>query len=184
MNRKMHWVFAALAAAGLAGCGVDAATQKAQAALQQQLQQAQDREDIELLMWRYARALDTTDAEAYAALYTADGQFGTGDAAVKGHEALKQMVLDVRKRREERIAKGEPAPGTMHATADHVIEFHDADHATFHSYWATFFPGQGAERPTQVAAVGRGADQLVRVDGKWLIQVRNVRADIGTADGG
>ena len=39
------------------------------------LQQAKDRAEIEHLMWRYARALDTFDEEAYASVYTEDGQF-------------------------------------------------------------------------------------------------------------
>jgi hypothetical protein len=40
--------------------------------------EARDRAEIEELMWRYARALDTLNADAYAAVYTPDGQFGTG----------------------------------------------------------------------------------------------------------
>ena len=44
----------------------------------QVLREARDRAEIEDLMWRYARALDTGNGEAYAAVYTPDGQFGTG----------------------------------------------------------------------------------------------------------
>src|SRR5437762_14311521 len=50
-----------------------------------------DRAEIEELMWRYTRALDTGDGEAYAATYTVDGQFGTGANATKGREALKKL---------------------------------------------------------------------------------------------
>ena len=39
------------------------------------LRQARDRQEIDELMWCYARALDTGDPEGYAALYTPDGQF-------------------------------------------------------------------------------------------------------------
>ena len=51
-----------------------------------------DRAEIEELMWRYARALDTGNGEAYAATYTVDGQFGTGPNATKGREALKKLA--------------------------------------------------------------------------------------------
>ena len=34
-----------------------------------------DRAEIEALMWRYTRALDTSDGTTYAATYTTDGQF-------------------------------------------------------------------------------------------------------------
>jgi hypothetical protein len=48
----------------------------------------QDREQIEKLMWQYVRALDTENADAYAAVYTPDGQFGTGANAVKDARRL------------------------------------------------------------------------------------------------
>ncbi len=52
--------------------------------------ESQDRAQIEKLMWQYVRALDTENADAYAAVYTPDGQFGVGAKAVKGHDALKE----------------------------------------------------------------------------------------------
>ncbi len=58
----------------------------------QVLREARDRAEIEELMWRYARALDTGDGDAYAAVYTPDGQFGTGANATKGREALKKLA--------------------------------------------------------------------------------------------
>jgi SnoaL-like domain len=65
----------------------------------------QDRAQIEKLMWTYVRALDTEDADAYAAVYMPDGQFGTGANAVKGREALKKMINDLRQRAVENEAK-------------------------------------------------------------------------------
>jgi SnoaL-like domain len=58
--------------------------------------EAQDCGQIEKLMWQYVRALDTENPAAYAATYTPDGQFGTGAKAIKGHEALKKMIADLR----------------------------------------------------------------------------------------
>ena len=69
------------------------------------LRQAQDRAQIEKLMWRYIRALDTGNAEAYASAFTPDGQFGTGANATKGREALKKMIDDFRQRTAENEAK-------------------------------------------------------------------------------
>ena len=37
------------------------------------LREAQDRTAIEALMWRYVRALDSMDADGYAAVFTEDG---------------------------------------------------------------------------------------------------------------
>ncbi len=63
--------------------------------------EAKARAEIEKLMWQYARALDTLNADTYVATYTPDGQFGVGANAVKGHDALKKMINDLRKRNEE-----------------------------------------------------------------------------------
>jgi hypothetical protein len=139
------------------------------------IREAKDRAEIEKLMWDYARALDTGNAEAYAAVYTEDGAFG----ATKGREALKKMITDLNKSRDERKAKGEAVGGTLHMTANHYIEFIDKDHARLHNYWITAFvpppAAAGSPRPEQrVPATGRGVDELVRVKGKWLIKNRDV----------
>lgn len=67
--------------------------------------QAQDRAQIESLMWHYTRALDTLNPDVYAATYTADGQFGSGPNAVKGREALRKMITGLRQRAADAQAK-------------------------------------------------------------------------------
>lgn len=136
--------------------------------------EASDREEINALMWRYARALDSFDPDAYAAVYTKDGQFGSGNTAAQGEQALKDMIVGVKTGREERAAKGETVPPMFHMTTDSWVEFIDATHARHHSYWMTVFGAAGAGTMPTVAAAGRGVDDLVKVDGKWLIQIRNV----------
>lgn len=126
---------------------------------------AEDREAIEELMWRYARALDTGNAEAYAATYTEDGEFMAGAMSTKGRQSLHDMVAGF---------GGEL--GLLHMTADTWIEFIDDTHAIHHSYWLTMRKASG-DQPASVAAVGVGADELVKVDGEWLIRRRNVQAE-------
>jgi len=135
---------------------------------------AADREAIHELMWRYARALDTFNADAYAAVFTKDGQFGSGNTATKGEQALKDMVKGVKDGRDRRAANGETVPPMYHMTADSWIEFIDDNNARHHSYWMTVFGAAGPGTTPNVAAAGRGVDDLVKVDGKWLISVRNV----------
>jgi uncharacterized protein (TIGR02246 family) len=139
------------------------------------LRQMKDRLEIEDLMWRYTRALDTTDAEAYASVYTPDGQFQAGATATKGHEALKKMVAGLRQRDTEAQAKGAPKPPAMyHMTANHRIVFTGKDNARVEAYYITAFAPGADKTPLRVAAVGRSVDELVRVNGKWLIKTRNV----------
>ena len=137
--------------------------------------EARDRAEIEALMWRYARALDTGNGTAYAATYTADGQFGTGANATKGREALKKMVDGSGDQQAAAKAKGEaPRPPMYHMDANTWIEFVDKDHARYHAYYLTAFGAGGENVPPRVAAVGRSVNHLERVSGKWLIKVRDV----------
>ena len=133
--------------------------------------EARDRAEIDALMWRYVRALDTLNADAYAANYTPDGRFGN----TKGHEALKKMITDLVQQRTAAAAKGEPPrPAMYHVITNPYVEFVDPDHAVYRSYWMTVFGAAGQNMPPRVAAAGRGLDRLVRVNGKWLIQSREV----------
>ena len=135
------------------------------------LRQTRDRQQIEELMWRYARALDTGDADGYASNYTVDGQFGSGANATKGRDALKKMIAGARERQ---AATGQKRPPMYHMTANHQIRFTDKDHARIDAYHITMVSAAGPETPARVAGVGRSIDELERVNGQWLIKARNV----------
>ena len=136
------------------------------------LRQARDRAEIEDLMWRYTRALDTGNGDAYAAIYTPDGQFSAGATATKGREALSKMVGGGANQAAAGTAK--PArPPMYHMTANHSVRFIDKDHARIDAYYLTASAAAG-ETPLRVVAVGRSVDELVRLNGKWLIKTRNV----------
>jgi uncharacterized protein (TIGR02246 family) len=128
-----------------------------------------DRAEIEELMWRYTRALDTGDGTTYAATYTEDGQFGAGANATKGREALKKMVDALK-----------PQPGTparaplYHMEANTWIEFVDKDHARHHAYYLTVSGAGPDNAQPRIVAAGRSVDHLERVNGKWLIKLRDV----------
>ena len=162
-NRTLVLVGTCLGIAGIAQAG-DADV----------LREAKDRAEIEHLMWRYARALDSSDAEAYASVYTDDGQFSASGNATKGREALRNMIVGFKQRNDERRAAGETVVQLYHMTADTYIEFLGPDHARHHSYWLTMAGGTGQENPPRVLAAGRGVDELVRVNGEWLIKSREV----------
>jgi len=139
------------------------------------VREARDRAEIEALMWRYARALDTSNADAYAAVYAPDGQFGNGPNATKGRAALKKMIADGADRQKAAQAKGEaPRPPMYHMTMNSHLSFVDKDHARIEAYWQTVFGAAGQSTPPRVAAAGREVDTLVRVNGQWLIESRDV----------
>ena len=141
------------------------------------LREVRDRQQIDELMWRYARALDTGDAEAYAAVYTVDGQFGSGATATKGRDALKQMIARGRQPQAGAPPAAQPVsarPPMYHTTANHQIVFIDKDHARIDAYHITWVAGAGRAAPPRLAGIGRSIDELERVNGQWLIKSRNV----------
>jgi uncharacterized protein (TIGR02246 family) len=145
------------------------------AAENQTEREVHDRAQIEKLMWQYVRALDTENADAYAAVFTADGQFGSGANAIKGRDALKKMINDFRQRAAENESKsGEKRPAMYHVIANSYLEFLDKDHARLEAYWMTVFAAAGPKTPSRVAAAGREVDELVRLNGQWLIKTRDV----------
>jgi hypothetical protein len=138
--------------------------------------EAKDRAEIEKLMWQYARALDTENADAYIATYTPDGQFGGGANATKGHDALHKMIADLRQRNAETESKtGQKRPAMYHTSMNPYLEFIDKDHAILRAYWTTIFAGDTPNAPARIAAVGWERNELVRVNGKWLIKVRDTQ---------
>jgi len=141
---------------------------------------AKDRDEIEALMWKYARALDTFNADAYVACYTPDGEFRAGPNPTKGADALRKMITDLKKNREDREAKGEAQPPMYHMEMNKFVEFPTKDTARHHTYWQTVFGAVGRGGQVRVAAAGNAVDDLVKVNGKWLIKVRNVAA--GSSD--
>lgn len=138
-------------------------------------QQVLDRAQIESLMWHYVRALDTLNADAYAATYTSDGQFGSGPQAVRGRDALRKMIAGFRQRAAAAAARsGKKGPSMYHVLTNSYLEFEDRNHAHMEAYWMTLFAQNGASVPVRVAAAGREVDELVRVNGHWLIRSRDV----------
>ena len=136
---------------------------------------AEDRAAIEKLMWSYDRALDSYDPDVYVTKFTADGAFGQ----TKGHDALHKMVADLRKGRDDRVGKGEKVQPMRHFTMNQYLEFTGPTTARYHYYHQTVFgtggPAGSPDAP-RVAAAGNGVDDLVKVDGQWLIKFRNVAA--------
>ena len=130
---------------------------------------AQDRVEIEQLMWNYIRALDSRNAEAYAALFTPDGQFGRGASATKGRDALKKMILDASPKVDAAKKDDKKASHMYHVVTNAHIEFIDKDHARYYAYWMGALASGGG-----LTSAGREVNELVKINGRWLISVRDV----------
>ena len=106
-------------------------------------------------------------------MYTPDGRFTAGTQSAAGPEALRKMIAGFKQRRAEQAARGEKPPPMHHIITNTYLEFIDRDGAA-NSDSMTVFEGTDPSAPPRVAAAGRGIDELVRLDGKWLIRTRDV----------
>jgi uncharacterized protein (TIGR02246 family) len=130
---------------------------------------AQDRVEIEKLMWDYIQALDSGNAEAYAAVFAPNGQFGRGESAVKGRDALKKMMLDAGQQMAAQKEGDEKKPHMYHIVTNPHIEFIDKDHARYYAYWMGVLETGG-----DIIGAGREINELIRIDGQWFISIRDV----------
>jgi hypothetical protein len=135
----------------------------------QALRQAQDRAAIEALMWRYERALDTLDVDAYVAVFTENAQFGNA----KGRDGIRALISGIKAAREKGSGPDKPVTPTYQSVNNMTIEFLSADRARIEGYYTAFL-GEQADKPARLATVGREVDEVVRVDGRWLIDKRTV----------
>ena len=129
------------------------------ATLEDRLDRMESYAAIQQLVSRYARALDARDMAAVAALFSPDVQVG-GEA--HGRAALQAWMSDLMSNMRT----------SVHLVANHVIDFHDADHAS-----GVVYCRDELERPdTGEWAVGtiQYWDDYKRVDGEWCIDRRRL----------
>jgi 3-phenylpropionate/cinnamic acid dioxygenase small subunit len=133
---------------------------------------AQDRAAIQNLIAKYAFALDTLNADLYASVFAPDAQFTFGGNTYKGREQIRGIIATVKERRAARPASDGPAPKSYHAITNTMIEFVNDHEAHHRSYWQTI-SGQ-ASGGFSVAGMGVYEDTIVKTNGEWLIQKREI----------
>lgn len=139
------------------------------------IREAKDRADIDVLIWHYVQALDNIDVDAYPTFFTEDGSICCEhDHTYKGRAEIRKLLQDVKDARAAQAAKGETVPKLYHPIFNSHTEFRDKDHAHIDSYWFTALAEQPPNGAPKITLVGRCTDEVVRVNGKWLIQARNV----------
>ncbi len=123
-----------------------------------------DRLDIQELLARYNHAIDSGDAAAWAATFTADGTFTSGGRTHAGSEALRAFATDFAGR----------LPGSRHWNDNLIIEG-AGDEATARCYLQLLKTGGG--EPATLVTTARYEDTLRRVAGAWRFASRTVVRD-------
>ena len=113
----------------------------------------------QLIAGTYPNALDNADFDAYAALYTEDGELTLQGNTVKGRAAIKAFVA------------GLPTePRVIHPITNLSYKI-DGDTATGGAYWQDVGLVNGAPG---VVIAGRYEDTLRKVNGQWQIAKRGI----------
>lgn len=118
----------------------------------------EDRVEMMELVARYNQAIDSGDAEGYAATFTEDGVFQiAGQPEVRGREQLIDMV--------QRLG-----PRNSRHWVNNIVIDGDGDSATMKCYLAVL-------RDRQITSTGKYVNILVRVDGSWKFLRRDYTGD-------
>jgi uncharacterized protein (TIGR02246 family) len=135
--------------------------------IEERLQRLEDRDAIHQLFVDYGRHLDAGNVDAYAQLFTEDGEVMLGPMGrTKGRDnirALMAKVLDGR------------VGANLHIISSPSVELH-GDEATSEVMW-TVIQRDGEGKP-KLTSVGRHLDKLRKKDGVWRIAERRGQVDL------
>src|SRR4029434_9394278 len=118
----------------------------------------EDRIAVEDVMARYVWAVDSLDADGYVAVFTEDAVIDSNGTISKGHAAIRKIVTDLIKRRDDSKAQGSPTANLYHMISNVRITFPKADEAVHQSYWQTV--RRDKDGRMIAAAMGRSEDHL------------------------
>jgi hypothetical protein len=149
------------------------------------VQAIEDRQEIEQVWSRYVQALDTADADAYAALFTNDAYLEVDGAVFKGQQKIRGVIKDIRTKLEfdslPSDKRGRKFGPIRHIASGFILDLH-GDTATSESYWTEIISegknAQGVGKPPSVLKMGRYEDEFVKQNGKWLFSRRIITGDL------
>jgi hypothetical protein len=122
----------------------------------------QDYIDLQQLYARYNMAIDTSDAEAWAATFTPDGVFNNTN---RGHDGLVQFIKDWREKRN----------GAMRRHWNSNLTFTATNTGARGSAYLILL--DISVRPAAIALTGIYEDVIVRTPQGWRFQSRVVHLD-------
>jgi SnoaL-like domain len=134
---------------------------------------ADDRAEIEDLMARYLFAIDYFDWDAYIATFAPDAELEFANGISRGHEAIRTAVSNFSQGigRFYHTEDGQPAK-LRHVVLQSVIRV-EGDRAWGRTLWVEM-ANHGPDDTMKMGTYGVYEDEFVRLDGRWLIQRRNV----------
>jgi ketosteroid isomerase-like protein len=148
----------------------------------------EDRLMIEDICAHYVMALDTADADAYAALFTEDAVLevnGKPNAppadmsarqSFHGRKEIHKMVVGF-KAMMPKAAAGRGFGSMRHVVTSLALDI-KGNTATGDSFWMEV-QSNGKDLPPSIFNMGRYEDRYIKQNGKWLFASRLIIADMG-----
>ncbi len=126
---------------------------------------ARDYAAIQTLIVKYAHVYDSRDVEGYVSVFADDAVFSFTGATLNGRKEIREFIT--------RVANSpEPALKSYHSISNTLIEFDSDTQARHRSYWQIVTGPSGG--PFNVTNMGYYDDVIVKKNGQWLIQTRNI----------
>lgn len=141
---------------------------------------AKDRAEIEDLMARYLMAMDYNDFDTYADTFTEDGTLEYARGAVTGRENIRQSAMTFKEAVGNLYQDVDGNPAILrHVLCQSVIRV-EGDKAWHTGFWfETANDGprtpDGKRVTPTLGTFGIYEDVLVRVNGEWKFQYRNIK---------
>ena len=134
---------------------------------------ANDRAEIEDLMARYLFAIDYSDWDAYVSVFAEDAELEYATGITRGREAIRESVVSFSGNigRYYHTEDGQPAK-LRHVVLQDVIRI-EGDRAWGRTLWVEM-ANNGPGDSMKMGTYGVYEDEFRRIDGRWLIQRRNV----------
>lgn len=144
-----------------------------------------DRIRIEDLLTRYYFELSTGDSHAMSEYYTDDAVLDVNGTIATGHEEIRQMYGgggdDSEGTDDSDGADEEASTSRAHMVLSNPIIEVDGNTATAWVIW-TGVMNDDIKEPPRLFEQGREYSELVKRDGRWLIEKRMITADSGMPD--
>jgi len=126
------------------------------------------RDEIENLLYRYARGFDEQNLDMLADCFTEDAEMVSA-ALVRGRSAIREALTASRQ------ARADSGQQPRHITTNIVIEPRGDDEVGVH---CLFSLAVTSSEGVALDVVGTYTDTVVRQDGRWLIARRHVQRDV------
>lgn len=134
---------------------------------------AQDRAAIEDLMARYLFAMDWGDYEAYAEMFTEDGELEYVRGTAKGRDAIGESVRAFKASIGKFYQDADGNPAILRHIIAHTVIRVEGNRAFSVAFWWEMANDGPGGKP-KVGTFGTYEDELVKVDGRWLFSKRRI----------